>query len=343
MQTNLITDVIVHKLIKESQQRAATLELRTQPLQVNEAVQRLVDGLYKQYALNVGKAFGKFEQDANEYPVQRYLHDHLKASAINFLQLSNQMMRHLQTRAAAESFATGGYVLIAKITASNGSDYLLCAIVTEVVGMAITQGLNVIESVHLDMGHLRVAGRVDLTTWLAGGDRYISFLRGRADVSGYFKMFLGCNDMLVALTESRKLVQALDDFADKRQLAPDEREGLFSLAHSYLTALSKNGESVDLEVFSNYIWSQDPQAMRDVFSETDRAISNGFVPDQRALRRLVKFEGKSQYWKLTFDRKGLLNRDVVYDIENNTLTLKNLPDRLRDELRSETPDETDDV
>lgn len=343
MPENIITDVVVHKLIKESQQRTATVELRPQPLQVNEAVQRLVDGLYKQYALNVGKAFGKFEQDANEYPVQRYLQEHLNAPIPDFLALSNQLMAHLQTRAAAESFATGGYVLIAKITAANGNHYLLCAIVTEVVGMAITQGLNVVESVHLDMGHLRVAGRIDLTTWLAGGDRYISFLRGRADVSGYFKLFLGCNDLHVPLAESKKLVQALDDFADQNQLAPDAREGLFSLAHSYLSGLSKRGETVELEAFSNHVWPQAPQSLRDVLSEADRDISSGFVPDQRALKRLVKFEGKSQYWKLSFDRKGLLNRDIVFDADNGTLTLKNLPDRLRDELRSEVTDDTDEL
>jgi len=209
--------------------------------------------------------------------------------------------------------------------------------------MAITQGLNVVDSVHLDMSHLRVAGRIDLTTWLADGDRYISFLRGRADVSGYFKLFLGCNDLQVPLAESKKLVTALDDFADQNQLAPDAREALFSLAHAYLTGLSKNGDEVELEAFSNHVWPQAPQALRNVLSETDRDISSGFVPDQRALKRLVKLEGKSQYWKLSFDRKGLLNRDIVYDAVNGTLTLQNLPDRLREELRNETPNEADDI
>ena len=42
---------------------------------------------------------------------------------------------------------------------------------------------------------LRVAGRIDLGAWQTGGERYISFLRGRGDVAQYFKLFLGCNDL----------------------------------------------------------------------------------------------------------------------------------------------------
>ncbi|HAL37027.1 MAG TPA: hypothetical protein DCP03_02465 [Polaromonas sp.] len=49
-----------------------------------------------------------------------------------------------------------------------------------------------------------------MTAWLAGGDRYISFLKGRTDVAGYFKLFLGCNDVHLAAEESKKLLQGLE-------------------------------------------------------------------------------------------------------------------------------------
>lgn len=340
--SNVITDVIVHKLLKESGQRTADLELRPAPLPVTATVQRLIDELYQQYATRVGKGFGKFEADDNEYPVQRYLRAHLQ-DGTPFQGLSNQLMGHLQTRAANESFATGGYVLIAKID-SGGHQFLLCAIVTEVIGTAITAGLDVIDSTHLDMNQLRVAGRVDLTTWLAGGERYISFLKGRAaEVSSYFKLFLGCNDVHVPLDESRKLVSALSDFSDQQQLTPEARDALFSLAHSYLTGLAKSNDPVELEAFSNHMWPSNPQLLRDVLAEPARAIGDGFVPDRRALSRLVKFEGKSQYWQLKIDRQGIRNKDVFYDEQNDRIILNNLPDQLRDELIKESRNEDDDV
>lgn len=339
--SNVITDVIVHKLLKESGQRTTDLELRPAPLQVTVTVQRLIDELYQQYATRASKGFGKFESDDNEYPVQRYLRTHLQ-DGTPFLEFTSQLMVHLQNRAANESFATGGYVLIAKID-SGGHQFLLCAIVTEVIGTAITAGLDVIDSVHLDMSQLRVAGRVDLTTWLAGGERYISFLKGRsADVSSYFKLFLGCNDVHAPLEESQKLVNALNDFAEQQQLAPEARDAMFSLAHGYLTGLSRNMEPVELEAFSNHMWPSDPQLLRDVLTEPARAISDGFVPDRRALSRLVKFEGKSRYWQLKIERQGIRNQDVFYDEQNDRIILKNLPDQLREELIRESSNDDDD-
>lgn len=338
--SNSITDVIVHKLIKDSQQRVANVELRPAPLQVNEAVQKLIDGLYKLYAERVSKGFGRFEEDANEYPVQRYLQDHLAPQGESFFELSKKLMAHLQTRAAAESFATGGYVLVAKIS-SNGHNFLLCAIVTEVLGTAITERLDVVESMHLDMSQMRVAGRIDLTTWQAGGDRYISFLKGRSEVSGYFKLFLGCNDLQVPLAESKKLIDALESFAEQEGLELEARDGLFTVAHNYLTGLSKDGTPVELESFSNHVWPQAPASLQMVLVDPARSLSDGFVPDRRALKRLVRFEGRSQHWQLKFDRRALRSRDVEYDRKEDVLILRNLPRTLRDDLLSETPDDSE--
>lgn len=340
---NVVTNAVVHKLIKESGQRVATLELRPEQLQINDQVQRLIDLIYKQYSEQVGKGFGKFEADENEYPVQARLRQHLADGGVSFLDLTANLMRHLQTRASVEQFATGGFVLFAKITA-DGNHYLLCAIVTEVAGVAITDGLDVIESQYLDMSHMRVAGRIDLTAWLAGGDRYISFLKGRSDVSGYFRLFLGCNDVHIPLAESKKLVAALASFADQNELAPEQRDDLFDLAHTYLTGLSKDKQPVELEAFSNHVWPANPAALRTVMADPANAITDGFVPDQRALKALVKFEGKAQYWKLSFERRALRNREIVFDAAAGTLTLSNLPQSLREELERDCqPDEPDEV
>lgn len=340
---NTITDAVVHKLIKESGQRTATLELRSQVLQINDNVQHLIDLIYKQYSEQVGKGFGKFEADANEYPVQSHLRAHLASGGTDFLEMSADLMRHLQTRSSAEQFSTGGFVLIAKII-SDGNQYLLCAIVTEVAGVAITEGLEVVQSQYLDMSHMRVAGRIDLTQWQAGGDRYISFLKGRSDVSGYFRLFLGCNDVHIPLAESKKLVAALETFADEEELGSEQRDHLFELAHDYLSGLSKTKQPVELEAFSNHVWPTAPQDLRTIMSDPAHAITDGFVPDQRALKALVKFEGKAQYWKLTFDRKALRNREILFNPEAGTLTLSNLPQSLREELeRDRQPDEANEI
>ncbi|WP_374351661.1 nucleoid-associated protein [Chitinimonas sp.] len=340
-QGNVITDFIVHKLVKEAHQRIATIELRDVPLAVNPTVQRLVDHLHKLYAERTGKGYGRFEENEDEFPAPKYIRQHI-IDEFDFFELSRRLMGHLQLRASNELLATGGYVMIAKI-GNGATNFLLTAIVTDVIGAAITEGLEVVDSVHLDMSQLRVAGRVDLTAWQAGADRYISFLKGRGEVAGYFKLFLGCNDVLVALDETKKLVKGLEEFAHAQQVEPIQRDRLLEDAYNLLDELGKNGTPVSLEALANRLWPDEPELLRAKLAEEALGLSDGFVPDRRAIKGLIKFEGKSDYWKLVFDRKAIRAGDLRYDPNTDTIVLSNLPNHLRQELIEEIDDEPGEV
>lgn len=332
-----IDNVIVHKLLKEAHARVADLDLRAQPVLVSPVVQRLVDTIFESYAKKPSKGFGRFEDDANEYPVQRHLREHL-GGEVEFVEHSRRLMGHLQTRAAAEPLATGGYVLIA-LTRDGAQRYLLIAVVTDSLGAAITEALDVVESVRLELNQLRVAGRVDLGRWLDGEDRYVSFLKGRGDIAEYFKLFLGCNDVHIPKVESKKLVEGLRQFAAVKQLTPEAKDALLAAAHAYLSNLSKTGAPVQLGAMSNHLWPDEPEAMSNVLGGDALALNDGFVPDGRVLRTLLKLEGKSANWKLSFDRSALTRREIVYDPAHETLTLTNLPQSLKDEIVEELGNE----
>ncbi len=336
VQHNTVVSLIVHKLVKEPH-GPASIELRDAVVAINPSSQRLIDHLHKLYSERPGKGYGRFEDDENNFPMRRYVRQHFLDKEIDFLNLSRLMMEHLQARATTEQLATGGYVLIAHV--NNGvTDFLLAAIVTEVIGTAITDGLEIVDSVHLDMSHLRVAGRIDLTAWQVAADRYISFLKGRGEVSNYFKLFLGCNDVLIALRETQKLVEGLEQFADAQNLEPTVRDNLFEQAFGYLDDLGRNNSPISLEAVANRLWPESPNALLAALTDESLELSDGFVPDRRAIKKLVKFKGTSKHWKIEFDRGALRCGDVQYNRENDTLILANIPKALRDELLAELDD-----
>lgn len=338
---NAIVNLVVHKLVK-NQHGVASVELADAVINVTPSAQRLIDHLHKLYAERTGKGYGKFEADENNYPMQRFVREYFIDHATDYYELSRIMMQHLQARAGQEQLATGGYVLIAHVN-NGATDFLLVAIVTEVIGTAITEGLEIIDSVHLDMSNLRVAGRVDLTAWRNNADRYISFLKGRGEVANYFRQFLGCNDVLIALQETQKLVRGLESFANEQHLEPAARDQLFNEAHTYLDELGRNGDAVSLDAFANRIWPDSPDDLRVALATEDLQLSDGFIPDRRAIRTLVKFKAASAHWKLEFDRSGLRNGDVRFDQQNNSIVLSNIPDALRRELVDELNDEPEQV
>lgn len=338
---NNIEKLVVHKLIK-NQHSAASIELAESPIQLTPSAQRLIDHLLRLYVERPGKGYGKFEEDENNFPMPRFVRDYFVDHLIEYYDLSRVMMEHLQYRAGQEQLATGGYVLISQVN-NGATDFLLVAIVTEVVGTAITDGLEIVDSVHLDMSNLRVAGRVDLTAWQAGAERYVSFLKGRGEVANYFKQFLGCNDVLVAIQETQKLVKVIESFATEQHLEPDVRDQLFEQAYTYLEELGRNGNPISLDAFANRLWPESPDDLKTALAIEELQLSDGFVPDRRAIKSLMKFKAASTHWKLEFDRRGLRNGDIEYDRVNDKLVLSRIPETLRRELLDELTDEPSEV
>lgn len=323
----LATDLILHRLVKDAH-GPARVELRSTPLPGSEAALRLVERIGQHYADRPGKGYGKFEEDEEQFPVAHLLRSHVVERSLDFVSLSQRMMEVLRMRASEESLAEGGYVLFARVR-NDASDWLFVAVISEASGSSVSQGLEVIDSAHLDIGNLRVAGRVDLTAWQQGAERYVSFLKGRGDVAQYFKLFLGCNDLVLALKETRKLVETLNHFADVEKLEAPVRDQLMERAHVYLDELGEASEPVDLDQIAAQVWPQEPQRLATALHDQEAELAGGFVPDRRAIKSLVRFKAKATHWKLEFDRGSLRNGAVVYDRAADTLVLSNIPDSLK--------------
>ena len=169
---------------------------------------KMVMQLVHEYAKRTGKAHGRFEEDEDNYPVQRHIPQHFSEQSTTFLTLSEAMMATLCAK-ANRTAATPGGVIIAHIDAS-GIKFVLVAIVSEEWAPALKDGMEVEGGEYLDLKGFRFAGRVNLTEWQAGSDKYLSFLRGKGhQVSAYFKAFLGCDSSVTDAAETRNLKDAL--------------------------------------------------------------------------------------------------------------------------------------
>lgn len=331
--SHTITALIIHKLVKE-RHGPVGIELGAEPCALGDSAVRLVERLCLHYAERPGKGYGRFEDDDLDCPVPRLIREHVVEHAIDFTTLSQQMMQHLQTCAELEELATGGFVLIAR-THDFGADCLWIALLTEAIGSTINERLEVVDSAHLDFARLRVAGRIDLTGWQQGAERYISFLKGRGEVASYFKQFVGCTDVVIALKETQKLVHTLGRFADAQKLAPTARDELMERAHVYLDDLGESLAPLNLERVAQQVWPSEPERLHDTLHEAATELSSGFVPDRRALRPLIRFRASAQQWKVEFDRSSLRTGAVHYDKATDTLVLSDIPDHLRQMLLEE--------
>jgi len=334
---NEIKGLIVHQFEKATH-AAGRIVPRESVIAATEPVHRLVDALHTLYGEKAGKCYGKFEDDEDTYPMQRRVRAYFAEERDDFFAFSLAAMNILKGKADDAPLSTGGYVLMAHLF-NDARDFLLFAIVTNTVGSAITDNLDIEDRAHLDLNKFRVAGQIDLTAWAANDEPYIGFLKGpKSTVSGYFKHFLGCHDTIQPKQETQKLSKALKQFAQQQLTDKTERAAWLAQALDFCTSLSKNEEPFSIEEFSNRLWPKDPVAVRKVLAHHELKMSDGFVPNRQALKSLTKFKATTRLWTFEFDREALGTGEVSYDRARGTLTLLKLPDKFKRELDDELAD-----
>ncbi|HJV25310.1 MAG TPA: nucleoid-associated protein [Aromatoleum sp.] len=328
-----ITHLVVHKLHR-SGESPASAELREAACRVDDAAVRMVERLCSHYADRSSKGYGRFEDDENAFPLPRLVREHVVDKSLDFAALSKRMMDAMCLCADEEGADISGYVVVARIM-EGASDCLWVAVVGEAVGSAVTGAFDVIDCLHLDFSALPAAGRIDLSGWQRGDERYISFLKGRGDVAPWFKRFLGCSDIVIALKETKKLVQRLSDFAETQRLDPPSRDAMLERAHGYLDELGESGSPLAIDEVARKIWPEQPERLDAVLTGGEAPLASGFVPDRRAIRPLVRFRAAGEQWKLEFDRSSLHSGAVHYDRTSDTLVLSGLPEYLKKMLQDE--------
>ncbi|MBZ6068509.1 nucleoid-associated protein [Aeromonas schubertii] len=325
--------VTLHDLIKGSD--SFRVQERGEPLKVTTTIKRLVGQILDEYKKRSGKSHGHFEDNQDEFPVQKYLKEYFIDRTLDFQGATKLMMYNLCHHVKGTA-STGGHVFFSHITRNN-KDYFIVSIITDELGAAITKNMDVTDNIHLDIKGFRVAGRIDLSSWIDGGTQYLSFIKGRGQrvVSDYFQNFLGCNSRVAAAAATNILIDAIESFSSDICLTAEEKNVFMNKAKDIGYRMSKSDTSFDARVFANELYPQDPEYLLSVLCDPDLKLSEGFVPDARSLKRLVTFYGKTTSWKLEFNRSALTYGLIRFN-DDESLTITNLPSELREQLRTET-------
>lgn len=333
--TNTIIKAAVHDLKRN--EGTLSVQLGSADLVVTPTIQRMIDELHDLYAKRATKAFGRFSEDANNFPTEGYLKAYLDAGAEgDFGAMTRLMMTTLRTRAAAKPNAGAGHVFFAHVENDKGP-FLLIAILNDRLGAALTSTYEVRDAEHLDLDGFRFAGRIGIRGWRAGEKRYIGFLKGRGDIAEYFREFLGCDATMRSKEETDVFVKALTEFVESGEMAGAERTRFLDRAKEICSGPARGRTAIDFTALANELVPDGPERLIEFLSDPDRGLSDGFTPNAGVLGTLSKYKGGTPLWSISFERAAL-GRDIVYDHEARTLLVRNLPSDLLRDLRLEVPD-----
>lgn len=331
----MINHITYHALLKEQgTTENVTIELNPDELPIADSTNELLKQLMERYSSKAGKGYGVFEEDTDSYPASVILTDYIE-EVDDFYQITERFMNVLKTESESQIFAKGGKVVFIDYT-ENEKDYFIVAILSEKIGL-LAKDWNLTQDEFLNFENLRFAGRISLTDWQdedrLEDSRYISFLKGQGEIAGYFKKFLGCDDVLMPKKETQAVINYLKKFAVEQDLSLEAQTQLQNRADIYLTSLLENDNDVFiLQTFANVIWADTPQDLIDSFENSGREsgyeISDGFVPYKRLLRSLRVYSHKTKHWSLSFDVEAYNDGDIEVNVENGSITITNAPSEL---------------
>lgn len=325
-----IIALAIHDLKRVEKTYTVTLAAETLP--ISDTAERVITTIYDLYNSRTSKSHGRFTT-AEGSPTEGQVRDYVASEEKDFIGLTSRMMEHLAREAAKKAASEGGHVFFAHFR-REGSDFLLVTIITDKLSAALTGG-GMKDVEHLDLEGFRFAGRINLTAWAQSQDRYLSFLKGKGNISDYFRDFLGCDSAILERKDTLNLVSALKDFTVAARMQETEATAFLEDARGYLGRANKAKEPVDFAAMANRLMPNDPTQLSAFLAHTDRQLNEGFVPNASAIKLLVRLTAKTDMWTVDFSREAVDKSIVRFDPSNRSLVLLGVPDALIDQMRDQ--------
>lgn len=311
-------DFVIHALFKElnGPVRERYREELIPPTDEESGFVEKVTKLFRKH--QSGRIYGSFEADTNAYPFSRLLSDCVTNGG-DFLSFSKDTAALLVARMKTIPAATGGYFFAARFN-EDGEDILLILMLHQEQGHAIDDAtLTLKRSLNLQMQYLDLAARISISGWQAGRPEPVSLVRGRKEVSDYFKSFIGLHEPRTNTEGTQKLKNFIEQWMEANTYSHSEKEEVRERVLDY--AKKRKDEPVELNVISTLV---DPQRHEKFFTEANEfGLGAEFHIDRRSLAPWVRVIYNDSDIKLNF-AKRLLGKRVRFNKRDKTVFIRDI-------------------
>ena len=356
----IISNIALHFLSKQEGTGSVSLRLGPENLvpesgETSTKITAFVDGLHAIYNSKASKAYGSFtamqvavqpqgESESDNIQVANFVD--LMESYFNekqsFYDFSIQAANSLKNEIEKYDMEETGYLIVCHYEYMGGR-YLLVGVIPVSEHYSVDGELNISAAQHLDINKLQLAARIDLFDYQqnASGNRYISFIKGRAGrkVSDFFLDFLGCEEGLNAKEQTQTLVQAVEDYVCVNQLDATEKQQTRKELLSYCKEQKLSSQDVSIQEVGKVIGhvTTDSNGQSQDFyqfcQEQSYPIEESFPHDQTVVNKITKYSGYGNGISLSFERSHF-GQDVVYNPHNDSITIYKVPPNLKEQLQT---------
>lgn len=274
--------------------------------------------------------FGHFQAQTGTSTFQSLLKKYICDRSLNFIDFS-KAATNLLVEKMDKTSATGGFVLFLHYI-YRGEEIVGVMMVQNSIAYGISDeelDVNISKIVNLDK--LEIAAFINITKWkislttTSNEDYYLSFLKGLKKVSNYFSEFIGSTDNLIPRIASENLINGINTYCQSNNINDKEKKEIKKRVYKYIDGL-KRGETAQLSSISALVDINEVDKFAIFASSESIQIGSEFSPDRKVLNKLMYVYVVQGEIKVEFPQSLLETKDVVYNKDKKTLTIKNIED-----------------
>lgn len=347
----IISNIALHFLSKKEESGEVQLRLGPEQVEISTKITAFVDGLHAIYNSKGSKAYGSFTKmpmisSTDDGKAQTAQFVDLMESYFNekqsFYDFSIQAANNLKNEIEKYDIEETGYLIVCHYEYMGGR-FLLAGVIPVSEHYSVDGELNISADQHLDTNKLQLAARIDLFDYQqnANGNRYISFIKGRAGrkVSDFFLDFLGCEEGLNSKEQTQTLVQAVEDYVSVNQLDAGEKQQTRKELLNYCKEQKASSQDVSIQEVGKVIGhtttdsTGENQDFYQFCQQQSYPIEESFPHDQTVVNKITKYSGYGNGISLSFERSHF-GQDVVYNPHNDSITIYKIPPNLKEQLQT---------
>ena len=329
-----LTSIVAHRIYRHSPGGAFELQLRNDVFALNGKLEELAYELKTQFIRKGGKSYGRFSDELGEFPLPAWLRD-CRDERLSFLSFSHKAMQQFQQALEKAESLLDAYIVFVEEKLEVG-DTLSLYLVEHQSGLYLDGDLVLDDSLFLDTTGFNLAAKIQLNDWLSGDSTtYVTLMRARSDkdIAEAFTHFIAFTDKQDIKQETAEFLKVVDDFSNTL----DETTAKITRTKvvDYCLEQNKAGKAVTIADLSSTlaeeVKSYEPERFVRYVESTKPDIKPEFIPHAGQIRSYVRISGRNDSLSMSF-ASDCLGREIEYDPEQDTLTIRNLPPALKARL-----------
>lgn len=314
----MLMEFIIHEMLKDAN-GSVRERLRESVIETTKKETEFVEEVTKLFKKHQsGRIYGRFEEDAAVYPLSGLIQSECLDGG-NFYNFSRRSAALFHSIIKDIPAATGGYFFVTRFQ-QDDQDLLLIFLLNQNTGHAVNRKTLSLESVlNLKTEELDIAALINITEWQGKHAEPVSLIRGRKEVSAYFKKFIGLFEPHTNTEGTQKLRQFTEEWMAEHEYAPDRKQSVIDNVLTY--AKERGPNPVELSVVAAIV---DPERHQEFFEKANESgLGAEFHIDRRSLSAWTRIIYKDEDIRLSFAKRQL-NARFKYDPEKKTLLIKNI-------------------